>query len=497
MSLVSSAAPVWCVRHVVVIAACANALTMGLAAAPLRAQGSTRDSVRSSAPVPAKRPDFRNLRFDETWTRLPNAHTWDEQIKAIPLSHGKDFPLDLTFGGQLRWREESAHAFMLAPDNDLYGQSRIQLTSELRGGRSASTHARLFAEFRDAQSYDRDLPGGTRTSDADRSDMQNLFGEVGYRRSFVRVGRQEVAIGRERLVGVPDWSNTRRAMQGTRLMLVRGALAVESFDLRPVQVRVRLSDLADSTTRFRGISFGSAPGATVRTPVLPATWQLYHYDQRIEGTTPTQRRTTGLRSVWSYSGTAPTSTRYGFETEAALQRGTNGTRDIRAWFITTEVQLQWRGVHGAPSLSAGIEEASGDHDPRDARAEAFNALYAAAHAHGGYADVFGRTNARQSFFIGTWDATRRLALRVAAYRYDRLLLSDGIYTKQNTLLRAASGSRARHAGDEVDLTGTYTVTRHLKVIAGHAWVAPGAFLRETPGGALHERWGFVGTTFTF
>ncbi len=460
--------------------------------------GSTHGNVDVKPPTiaPAKapaRPDFKNLRFDEVWSRATRTAHWDDEIKVIPVAP----KLTLTVGGQLRWREEFAQSFNFANASDNYGQSRVLLHADLQAGSARTLHGRVFAEFRDAQSYDRDLVGGTRPNDADRSDMQNLFADLGFAKSYVRYGRQEVAFNRERLIGVPDWSNTRRAFEGTRVMLVHGAFAFEGLVARPLLVRLASRDLRDPTTRLRALSIGSAPGAKAALIALPAAWQAYWYEQVISVATPTRRLTTGARAAWTFSHASKTGQSYGFDLEGAVQRGATGAAALRGWFWTMEMTTQWRGVHGAPTLAIGFEEASGDRDSKDTQIQGFNALFAAAHAHGGYADVFGRANARQAQLISTWDPVRKINLRAAWHRYDRLRLEDGVYNKQNTVLRAASGSLDRHAGDEIDLTGTLNATRHLKLIAGHAWVLPGVFLRNTPGGALQERWGFVGTSFTF
>ena len=441
----------------------------------------------------AVRPDFKTLRFDESWPRVAAPRQWDDVIKAIPLAPH----LALTLGGQVRAREEFADAFNLTTASDRFGLSRTLFHGDLQFGGAARGYLRVYGEYRDAQAQGRDLPGGTRPSDGDRSDVENLFGEVGIGRSFVRVGRQEVISGRERLIGVPDWVNNRRGFQGARAVLVRGKLSLDLLDARPMVVRQTAPNLPDSTTRFVAVTLGSAPGATPLAHGVPAIWQAYYYDQRITTASAIHRQTFGGRAAWTWAGTSKSSQSYGFESESAVQRGTDGTRLISAWFWTAEVQTQWRGVHGAPTLAFGVEEASGDGNATDTRLQSFNTLYPAAHAHGGYADVLGRPNARELHVISTWEPIRVVSLRASVHRFDRLNLADGIYNKQNTIFRAASGSTERHAGDEVDLTGSWSATRHLKMIFGHAWVQPGAFLRQTPGGAIAGRWGFLGTAFTF
>ncbi len=448
----------------------------------------------TAAKAPA-RPAFQTLRFDEQWTAAMRTNRWDDAIKAIPLSGAR--PFTLTFAGQMRWRAESFRQFNLTTQDDDNAQSRLQLSADLQAGRRAGLHARIFGEFRDAQSYGRNLPGGARSQDADRHDAQNLFADLGYGASFVRYGRQEIALGRERLVGVPDWSNTRRGSQGTRAQLVHGPLVLEVTDARPMIMRQVLPNRPDSTQRLRTISLGSAAGAHALARGLPTTWQGYWYEQTIlTSTTNARRLTTGARAVWQW-GAHPAQRSYSVEFEGGQQGGHVNARSIDAWFAVVEAQVAVKRWHGAPTLALGVEDASGENPTTTTKLEGFAVLYPAAHAHGGYADVFGRTNARELHAVSTWDPFAVLSLRGAWYRFDRRRLDDGIYTKQNTVLRAAGGSTESHAGDELDLTATWKTTRHWRVIAGASLVAPGAFLTQTAGGAHTEHWGFVGTTFTF
>ena len=440
-------------------------------------------------------------------TKKP-AKRWSDALKNIPLA--PHWPLTLSVGGQARWREESFRAFNMGALDDDHTQSRVALNADLVIGRRTGAYARVLLEGRDAQSYGRNLPGGARPTDADRVDVQNLYVDLGYASSYLRVGRQEIALNRERLFGVPDWANTRRGSQGARLQLAHGRFALEALDARPLVVRQSAPNRADSTARFRTLSFGSAAGAKPIVRGLPATWQAYWYEQTLRsgggignavgGGTPaefTRRLTTGTRLQWQ-RGTAKSATRSAsLEFEGALQRGHAGVRDLSGWFWVTEAQMQWKQRHGAPSLALGVEEASGERRATANTQEAFAVLYPAAHAHGGYADVIGRSNVREVHAIATWDPIAPVRLRGALYRFDRLRTDDGIYTKQNTIFRAATGSLARHAADEIDLTGSWKTSLHWQIIAGGAVVLPGRFLKDTPGSARTERWGFVGTTFTF
>lgn len=422
-----------------------------------------------------------------------------DRLKNIPLLG--DHPVTLTIGGQARWREEFFRGFNTLPLDDDHAQTRLLLSGDLQAGKRSGAYGRLFFEARDAQSYGRTLPGGVRSNDADRADFQTAYVDLGYGRSLLRVGRQEIGLARERMFGAPDWSNTRRSSQGARLQLVTGAFAFEAVDARPVMVRLRLPNLADSTQRFRTLSVGSAPGARPLTRGLPALWQAYWYEQSVRpagnGAARAYRLTSGGRVQWQWGTKATSPLQTALEFEGARQYGTVGTRDISAWFWISEASWQWKRTRGAPSLAVGIEEGSPERRATPGALEQFNVLYPAAHQHGGYADVIGRPNVRELHAISIWDPLASLNLRTALYHFDRLRLDDGVYTKQNTLFRAAGTSRARHVADELDITGTWRATRHLRFIFGGAIVRPGAFLQETLATSETERWGFLGTTYVF
>lgn len=429
----------------------------------------------------------------------PTPHDLFDGIKNVPLLGAH--PVTLSIGGQARWREEFFRGFNTLPLNDDHSQTRLLLSGDLQVGKRAGAYGRLFFEARDAQSYGRTLPGGVRSNDADRADFQTAYVDLGYGRSQLRVGRQEIGLARERMFGAPDWSNTRRSSTGSRLQLVHKSFALEAVDARPMIVRLRKPNVADSTQRFRTLSIGSSAGARPLARGLPALWQSYWYEQSIRPasglTNRAYRLTSGGRVQWQWRTDKTHAVSHSLEFEGARQFGTVGTREIRAGFWVAEAQWQFKRVLGAPTLALGVEEASSERPGTSNTLEVFSVMYPAAHQHGGYADVIGRPNVRELHAISQWNPHRTLDLRGAVYWFDRLRLDDGVYTKQNTLFRAAGTSTARHVAEEIDVTGIWRATTHLRVIFGGALVLPGAFLRETLADTQTERWGFVGTTFVF
>ena len=468
--------------------------------AALAAQDSTtktRTTVRS--PATYVRPEFRPVRYEEDWKRNPGVRaSWDDALKHIALL--PDDMAWLTVGGAFRWREESVRDYQFvsaAGMQDDFAVSRTTLHGDLHVVSNAGPYARAFAEFRDAQGYNRSLPGGVRITDADRHDWQNAFVEGGWGPTGLRWGRQDVNIGRERLVGIADWINARRAFEGVRAFTTIGPVAIDLMDAHVVAVRIDLPNRPDSTTRFRYLTVGSPAEAAPRRTFMPALWQLYVLQLDALIGPRHERSTYGTRLMWKAPVPELAGAVASFEFEGAGQRGWQGAKSINAWFVATDAQLAFRQIRFAPAISAGYDVASGTKDPAGTVNGTFTALYASAHSHGGMADVFGRGNLAERRVGVSAEPRSWLQLGLVTRRFSRVELADGMYSKANTLFRAASGSTARELGAETDFSATVKVGRFIRLQGGIAEVDPGAFLLETPGGAHVERFSFVGTTLAF
>ena len=451
------------------------------------------------APRPAD-PVAQPSRFDERWAAAPSGSALWRQLKHLPLAANDR--AWITLGGSLRLRGIETLGFQFSDADvmrDGYSEWRLLASADAWVGRRAGWHARAFAEWRDAQGFGRTLPGGVRSSEADRSDWQDLFADVGHAQNGLRVGRQDVALGRERFVGIADWTNSRRSFDGTRLFAGRGRYTIDAFDGRVVQVRTNAPNRADGTShlRFGQLSYAAAPAVSQspagRSRWAIAGWEAYVFDAESQSGA-TRRVTTGGRS-WAVRRAATTD--WTVEAEAAVQRGESGARDLRAWFAVGEGSVTWRSRKWSPSINVGVDAASGTSAADSAtRAGTFAPPYATAHSTNGIADVFGRGNLLERRLGLGARPNAQVQLALTARRFARVRTDDGVYSKQNTLLRGAGGSDSRWIADEVDLTAQWTPRPQLRLLGGGAWVGAGDFIRET-GTAAPVRWAFASVTVLF
>ncbi len=450
-----------------------------------------QSSARAPAPVPD--PAYAVSRFEEIWSATPSPRG-ERILKHLALRD--DGASWLTLAGSVRARESSYGNFLLsdaAAMQDSYAELRTLLSADLWLGRASAPHARLFAEVRDAQGFGRTLPGGVRTNEADRTDWQNLFADIAYGGNGVRYGRQELALGRERLVGVGDWANSRRAFEGVKGMARLQGMRVELFDGRVVAVRTDAPDRPDSTTHFRVVSVATLRDRAASRSLLPSAWQ--GWVMRLQSDRGASSRTTvGARALWKVPAG---SSLFTLELEGASQRGHIRAKAVDAWFSVAEGTVVWKRARWSPSALLGLDVGSGTASDTLHRADAFQPPYATAHGFTGIADVFGRGNLAEARGGFGFEPRRGVQVQGVWRHFTRVRTEDGVYNKSNALLRAAAGSRDRAVGDEGDVTVTWPVGSHLKVQGGAALVLPGSFLRNAAAGAVAERFVFVSTTVTF
>lgn len=451
------------------------------------------ERVEAQGPVRAADPAPVQSRFEERWEAAPPGSAPWRSLKHVSLA-----PDDLawvTFGGSVRVRGSETRAFQFSPAEamrDDYSEWRALVSADLWIGRRNAWHARGFAEWRDAQGFGRTLPGGVRPSEADRSDWQDRFVEVGYGRQGVRVGRQDVAIGRERLVGISDWANSRRTFEGVRGLASAGRYQFDAFDGRVVEVRMTSPDRADTSSHIRYAAVTrSGPAAQ------PGQWRLagvQAYAMDVEQQSgAVDRVTAGARLWWDRRNA---STDWSAEFEGASQTGTVGARALRAWFAVTEATVTWRQRVWSPSITVGADLGSGTGPDSATRSGTFAPPYATAHGFTGIADVFGRGNLFERRVGLGLKPRPPITISLMGRRFSRIRTEDGVYSKANAVIRPASGLRARWIADEVDVTARWNVGTRMRIDGGGAWVGAGDFIRAT-GPATPVRWFFVSTGVMF
>lgn len=415
-----------------------------------------------------------NLRYDEDWASLRDtphrSADWWQRLKDRPLDSSGD--IRLTLGAEARARFEGFRDNLWgqppAPD-DGYLWLRFMPLADLHAG-----PVRGFVQGIAARANG--VGAGAGPADTTGIDVLQAFADIrlplgSHATVTVRGGRELVALGSERLVGLRYGPNVPQAFDGVRGMLDIGSARIEAFDFRPVAVGPGNFDDRSSPTRaLRGV-YATLPLAA------GAKADLYwlQYDNEAarfhEVAGREQRDTFGVR-LWGRSGGLA------WNWEAMLQRGRFEGEAIRAWSIASETSYAWPQLQFAPRLRLRANIASGDHDPADKVLGTFNAMFPKGKYFGELSPIGPRNimnlHASADFELGTG-----VTAEIVGIAYWRASRADGVYDVPGNLIRGADNSRARHIGNQLEALVNWQATPTLSFSASASLLSAGRFVRET------------------
>lgn len=422
-------------------------------------------------------PPYQKLRYDEDYSYLADpsqrSDFWDP-IKYIPL--GDDGGWRLSFGGEARERYEYYHNYRWnpdSPDQDGYFLQRYLLHADLRVGDAFRVFAQLQTSLEDWRH------GGPRPTDEDRTDIHQLFGDVrlwsgrGSDSVTLRVGRQEMLYGSQRLISVRESPNIRRAFDAVRLLAHVDDWQIDAFISRPVEDdRGSFDDWGEDGSSFWGVY------ATHALPfVKGAKFDLYYLGLRqpdaafVQGTADELRHSLGARVFGDRDG-------WDYNFEGVLQLGKFGDADILAWTLASDTGYTFKGTPMAPRLGLRADVISGDGDAGDGRLGTFNPLFPRG-AYFGEIALIGPNNLfdlHPSLDLHVNEHVKVTADWDIFWRYSD---ADGLYDPGGNVLRPPNGSSARFVGHQPSIGVDWELGRHTTLSASYAHFFTGDFLKET------------------
>ncbi|MBK6458582.1 MAG: alginate export family protein [Gemmatimonadetes bacterium] len=333
---------------------------------------------------------------------------------------------------------------------------------------------------------------GRAPSDRNRGDLGNAFvelaGTLSGARTAARFGRQELLLGRERIISPLDWANVRRVFEGGNVEVRRGALAFSASSVRPLVLRPLRRDIADDVTRLWGTTVAWQPargGRVLESAVLVKS-------VRGVGTPPQARRATATTRLV----TPIVRPDLALEVEGGVQRveGTGGA----TWATMFATDLTWSPARpGSPSVTIGLDRASGTRAGVPAQSGTWDQLYPLGHAYAGFADALGRRNLMEERIVTQFSPTPFVRIRTSAHAFQRASAADAAYDVAGGIFRSASATAtSRDVGKEIDVALQWRLASHLRVDGGLARFTPGRFPHQT-GSALPYSWIFSSITATF
>ncbi|WP_434035005.1 alginate export family protein [Cupriavidus sp. a3] len=439
---------------------------MGKARFLIFALASVACQALAQTPTAAAEPHYKLFRYDEDYHYLQDptrqVDSWDP-IKYVPIGSNNAY---LSLGGEIRERFEnySAPNFGVpGPSPDGYLLHRVLLHADLHAG----DYLRGFVQFGNHLAPGKNI---ATPPYEDRLDLQQAF--VDLRLPVVadaaapaglptlRVGRQEMAYGSQRLVSVRDAPNVRRSFDGVRLGGTAGDIRLDVFATRPVLLKAgNFDDQPNHAQGFWGLY------TTFPKSVIPASGADLYYlgfeNSRAlfsVGTGVERRHSVGTR-VFGASG------RWDWDWEGLVQFGSFSRQDLLAWGFSGDTGYafavgNWKARTG---LKATI--GSGDRDPHDGKLGTYGGLFPKL-AYFNQAGLLGASNVMDIQPSLTLKPTDHLRFTLSCDFVWRQTTSDAVYTAAAVPIAGTAGRAGRFTSSQLALDVFWQVNRHLAMNAG-------------------------------
>jgi hypothetical protein len=362
-----------------------------------------------------------------------------------------------TLSAEERGRAEFIRGLGFTPgrDNDYY-LHRLRLNLSL----DPVPWLRFYFQGQDsrAPSYRMPVPDNV----ANTFDLRQGYVELGRTDKGpwdLRLGRQELIFGEERLVGASNWGNVGRAFDGARLTWRRPRARLDWFATTLVVPlnghfdRPRLND-----ARLYGM-YGAFENWLPKSVVEP--FFLIKTDNR----THISVYTGGAR----LNGKLPR--RLDYDLELALQSGRAGAVHGRLGYTLSKDPL-------SPRLLAEYNYATGH-----GRYGTFDQLYPTNHNKYGTADVIAWRNIHDLMAGSEWKPLRHWKLNLDYHSFWLATRNDALYTEAGAAFVRNPAASSSHVGDEVDFQALWRATTKLQLGFGVGHLFPGRFLKDSTPGA--------------
>ena len=348
-----------------------------------------------------------------------------------------------SWGYSYRARYESKQDYNFSNSSQDYLLTRTRLN--LRW--NSNDRNEFFAELQDARVAGEDGNGVPRVGEkakgtifADDLDLHQAWWDRKFDTGVLRIGRQKLNFGDNRLVAALEWVNTARVHDGVRLSLNDvGGREVDLFATALVAVDPgEFNDQSVSGSRYLDSDFH---GIYVTDPVSTSLGELhYWYFYRSNSGAGDKVNTLGLRFTRNDGNWRP-------DVQFAWQDGEFGGLDHSAGMLSAGVRRNFNN----DVLSIVYNYGTGDSQPTDDRHETFDNLFPLNHPYYGFMDLFSLQNIRNFEVSYRKQIASTLSLYVSLSDFSLNESADAWYSAGLAPIRVATGAADRHVGSEIDI----------------------------------------------
>ncbi|MBI5388637.1 MAG: alginate export family protein [Verrucomicrobia bacterium] len=465
----------------------AGALVLAITSSVYAQQAPATKSAPATKPA-AKAPPSAGLVND--WLRQQSAAwaAWD-------------------IGGQFRARyelfENGSPAF---PNRDFQrtgaanDNSYLWLREKLHLGYTSSWFG-AYAEGRNSNSIGDNDP---KNLGEDSFDLHQAYVTLGNPKEFplsLKVGRQEMMYGDDRLIGASDWGNTGRVFDTAKVRFENKQFWVDAFAGRIVVPNDKKFNDPDHRDWFSGVY------ASSKTLVPIQESQFYVLSRNVAAGGSTAARdiyTVGAR-VKSLPGKLKG---WDYAAEVLGQFGSivqSGKRlDQEAFAASVGGGFTWAEVFASPRVGVEYNYSSGDSDKNDGKSQVLDNLFPTNHKHYGLMDFIGWRNIHNPRLSLSAKPHKKLTVGLDYHLFWLADTHDSFYPQSGSG-RSSNGYGKNPAfdsfvGSELDLDVNYAVTPWAGLRAGYGHFFTGGYVDSSKagvGGATGADWFYVQATINF
>lgn len=423
-------------------------------------------------------------------------------------------------GGQVRGRFEAKSGFAVpgvagavdfsknTPDNNYW-----LLREKFHIGYKPASWINFYVEGRDSSTFE---DKRTPEPEEDSIDLHQAFIGLGDANKFpltVKIGRQELSYGDERLVGRFDWNNIGRVFDAARLRFENDTLWVDAFAGRVVLANDGEFNVANDYDWFSGVY------ASTKTLIPKQETQIYFLarntgDKSSIATTgspqaggPTKRDiyTLGLRfkslpgqfGGWDYD--AELAGQFGKYYETSL---TNNLGQL-AFAAHVAGGYTWKDSSFTPRLGLEYNFASGDSDATDGKHGTFENLFPTNHKFYGFMDFVSWQNVHDVRLTSSFKPVKGLTLTADYHLFWLGDTADYFYGVSGAA-RKTGGYGIKPANDsfigsELDLVATYAIKPCATAQLGYGHFFVGDYVKQSLAatGSKDADWFYAQLVFNF
>lgn len=406
-------------------------------------------------------PPYSLLRASEDYSYLV---TNPEQYESDVFDSIKYMQLDsesgtyLTVGGELRPRVEyfRNRNWAAGEDDNFYSQ-RVSTHANLKiGGRF-----RIFTElFHGYINQEREF------AESDELDFHQGFVEIlpfssDTSQLSVSIGRQELAFGASRLVGLREGPNIRRSFDSVKSRYTHGSTTIDAFYGEEVKPEFYTFDndfkLFDSDSDNPAL-WGLYSQFSIPGDVGPTEAYYFGFEADSarfnDASGKESRHTLGIRRFGTIGE------RWRYNTELIYQFGDIAGRDIRAYNIDTDWHYELLRMKFRPSIGLKMELTSGDRHIGDNEINSFNPMFVNPEYYS-LAKTITPVNMISIHPSLTLHPNEFFTVYIEWARFWRASRNDGLYSVPRFFSRDGIDTSSREIGHQFGLKLEYEFNRHL------------------------------------